>query len=595
MENFDSLGLPEALLQSLAKMEFTTPTPIQAACIPLALKGHDILGSAQTGTGKTGGFGIPLVAHLLNSKTSTAIVITPTRELAAQVLKAIQTMMSQAPIRAALLIGGDAMFKQLQQLKAYPRLIVGTPGRINDHLEQGTLDLSKADFLVLDETDKMLDMGFEIQIDRIVKHIKSKRQTLMFSATLPPYIVKLADKYLNKPERIAVGSVHNPIAKISQEVINVDHSAKYGILIEQLNKREGSIIVFVKTKHGADRLSRKLNVDNHASDAIHGDLSQSRRTRVIESFRNRRYRVLVATDVAARGLDIPHIEHVINYDLPQVPEDYIHRIGRTGRAGKEGAAVCFVSPEEKRIWRDIHALMNPGERPEISDLDAARPPKRKYGGKSNGGGGGFRDRKAGGGGFGGQRREGGFGGGQRREGGFRSEGGAPRREGGFRAERSEGAPRDAAPRSEGGFRPERSEAAPRREGGFRPERSEGGYRREGGFNNQRREGGFRAERSEGTPRREGGFRPERSEGGQRREGGFRSERPNHSSEPRREGGFRPERSEGGAPRREGGFRDRDSSGGARREGGFRDRNKSAGGAGRPGGPGGNGPRRKYAA
>lgn len=379
MDSFDKLGLPDILLRSLAKINFTNPTPIQSAAIPVALKGRDILGSAQTGTGKTGAFGLPLLAHLIKNPKSTAIVMSPTRELAAQILKELQKFLGPGQnIKPALLIGGDSMFKQLQQLRAKPRLIVGTPGRINDHLEQKTLDLRQTDFLVLDETDRMLDMGFEVQIERILSYMPSKRQTLLFSATLPGYIVKMSDKYLKSPERVAVGSTTAPVTKIEQELVQVKASDKPAVLQEQLAKRTGSVIIFVKTKHGADRLAKRLTDSGHTSEAIHGDLSQSRRNRVIMSFRNKEFRILVATDVAARGLDIPHIEHVINYDLPQVAEDYIHRIGRTGRAGAKGSAAVFIMPEDRQKWNDIHFLINPNEKNTLQfDDTPAKKGKKK--------------------------------------------------------------------------------------------------------------------------------------------------------------------------------------------------------------------------
>ena len=339
---FDTLGLPPKLLHALTRMNFTTPTPIQAQTIPLAWKDKkDVLGSAQTGTGKTGAFGIPVIAGLMENPEAAALVMTPTRELAVQVMKAMEPMIPTADIRTAVLIGGEAMPKQFNQLRHNPRLIVGTPGRINDHLERGSLKLGNVRFLVLDETDRMLDMGFGIQIDRIVHHIPKERQTLLFSATLPANIVKLSGKYMRDPVRVAVGSTTTPITKIKQEVIMVNDAEKYSRLIGQIDARKGTIIIFVKTKHGTEKLAAKLNKDNHLADAIHGDLQQRRRDRVIQGFRDKKFRVLVATDVAARGLDIPHIAHVINYDMPQVPEDYIHRIGRTARAGAEGEAVSF--------------------------------------------------------------------------------------------------------------------------------------------------------------------------------------------------------------------------------------------------------------
>lgn len=382
MKDFSTLGLPQQLEDSLKRMKFATPTPIQAKAIPIALKGRDILGSAQTGTGKTGAFGIPLIERLLTNPKVTALVMTPTRELATQVQKALLEMLGYGSgIKSALLIGGDSMYRQLNQLKGRPRLIVGTPGRINDHLERRSVNLRDCGFLVLDETDRMLDMGFGVQIDRILKHMPKERQTLLFSATLPPYIIEIAKKYLHMPERIAVGDVHSPIENIKQEMVKLNAPEKYKALSEHLSRRAGSVIVFVKTKHGADRMATKLQRDGHKAEAIHGDLKQSKRDRVIADFRDKEYRILVATDVAARGLDIPHIEHVINYDLPQVAEDYIHRIGRTARAGKTGEAVIFVTPEDGAKWKAIYHLMNPSDKSiknsERADAKLAKKPAGK--------------------------------------------------------------------------------------------------------------------------------------------------------------------------------------------------------------------------
>ncbi len=364
MSDFSQFGLPAQLNVALERMQYSVPTPIQKQAIPLALKGHDILGSAQTGTGKTAAFGIPLVAKILNNPRGNAIVLTPTRELATQVMTVINGLLGQRSfVQAALLIGGDSMHKQTAQLRMRPRIIIGTPGRINDHLERGNLILHDTNFLVLDETDRMLDMGFGIQIDRIVKFLPAVRQTLMFSATIPPEIVKMSAKYLKNPERIAVGSVNAPVVKIQQEIIHVNDSGKYDELSKQIAARTGSIIVFVKTKRSADKLSERLNKQGNQTDTIHGDLHQRKREKVIQGFRNMKFRILVATDIAARGLDIPHIEHVINYDLPQCPEDYIHRIGRTGRNGSEGSAVCLISPDDGLKWRAIHRLMHPNEAP----------------------------------------------------------------------------------------------------------------------------------------------------------------------------------------------------------------------------------------
>lgn len=339
MSNFADLGLPEKILTALNAIHFNTPTPIQQQSIPVALQGHDILGSAQTGTGKTAAFAIPMIVHLLENPLSCALVLLPTRELAQQVISAARSMLEKdSGIVSALLIGGDSMFKQLQQLKRNPRLIVGTPGRINDHLLRRSLVLNKTDFLVLDETDRMLDMGFGIQLEQIAKFLPAKCQTLMFSATLPANIISLSRKYLTNPVRIAIGSTTAAADNIRQEIVKTNDAQKYGELMKQLKERDGSVLIFVKTKFGAERLAAKLNKENQSADAIHGDLRQAKRERVIANFRKMKSRILVATDIAARGLDIPHIESVINYDLPQCPEDYIHRIGRTARAGASGIA-----------------------------------------------------------------------------------------------------------------------------------------------------------------------------------------------------------------------------------------------------------------
>ncbi len=388
MENFNSLGLPDYLMQALNYMKFTTPTPVQAAAIPPALEGKDILGSAQTGTGKTGAFGIPLIAKLLNSSKGSALVMTPTRELAVQVMATMEQLLGRdSGINTALLIGGEPMPKQFSQLRRRPRLIVGTPGRINDHLTRGTCKLTDTDFLVLDETDRMLDMGFGIQIDAVVKHMPAKRQTLMFSATFPPNIVKMSEKYMNEPVRIEVGSNNTPMESIKQEVITVSEADKYGQLQVQLQQREGSIIVFVQTKFGADKMAKKLVAMNHRADAIHGNLNQRQRDRVIADFRAKKSRILIATDIAARGLDIPHIEHVINYDMPQCPEDYIHRIGRTGRNGKEGQAVNLLTGKDNGKWKAIQRLLNPGQKVEGAKFegksrDYAGARKKKFGSRN---------------------------------------------------------------------------------------------------------------------------------------------------------------------------------------------------------------------
>ena len=360
MQNFNELDIENKLKNSIKYSNFITPTPIQSKAIPIVLSGKDVLGTAQTGTGKTLAFTIPLINKLIIDKNAMALIICPTRELASQVMSTISKLTHEdIRIGNALLIGGESMQRQLKQLNKRARIIVGTPGRINDHLKRKSLNLSRVNYLVLDETDRMLDMGFTPQIEIILKFIPKNHQTLLFSATLPNNILKISEKYLSKPERISVGSISTPIEKIQQETLQITQDKKYHELINQLVERKGSILVFVKTKHGADKIVKRLKYDDHSAEAIHGNLRQSKRERVIKGFRSGRHRILIATDVAARGLDIPLIQHVINYDLPQVPEDYIHRVGRTGRAGKEGSALTFLTNHDRNMWREIQKLINP--------------------------------------------------------------------------------------------------------------------------------------------------------------------------------------------------------------------------------------------
>jgi len=367
MQNFNLFKIEDSLKDSINRMKFKEPTPIQSQAIPVALEGKDILGTAQTGTGKTLAFGIPLINKLILDKNAFALVTCPTRELATQVMGAIKNLISdKINIKTALLIGGESMQKQLRQLGKRSRLIVGTPGRINDHLKRKSLNLRATKYLVLDETDRMLDMGFAPQIQMILKFVPKDHQTLLFAATLPKDILKISEKYLTKPTRISVGSTTVPIAKIKQETLQVYKENKYNALVDQLLSRKGSILVFVKTKKNADRMVKRLKEEDHSADAIHGDLRQSKRDRVINAFRKGVKRIMVATDVAARGLDIPLIQHVINYDLPQVPEDYIHRIGRTARAGSAGSALTFLTRDDRSMWNSISKLIDPNYKEEFS-------------------------------------------------------------------------------------------------------------------------------------------------------------------------------------------------------------------------------------
>lgn len=379
MNSFQEVGLPATLVGALESQNIIVPTPIQVQTIPLALEGKDVLGSAQTGTGKTLAFVLPMLVQLSKDPKACAMILAPTRELAQQVSHTIKQLLSliQSPLRFALLIGGEQIMKQLQQLRTRPTIIVGTPGRILDHLERKSLNLTNTTFLVLDETDRMLDMGFEIQLDAILKRLPEKRQTLMFSATIPGPIGRLANHYLTNPERVAVGPESTPTDTITQEVLQISGARKYEALLEQLGHREGSVIIFVKTKVDADEIAERLCEAQQDAVAIHGDLRQHTRQRVLNDFRKGKYRILVATDVAARGLDVPHIQHVINYDLPQSPEEYIHRIGRTGRAGAVGCALSFITPQDSRKWSAIDRMMNP-QKTVVRATQSESRPRREF-------------------------------------------------------------------------------------------------------------------------------------------------------------------------------------------------------------------------
>lgn len=365
MTQFTDFNLPPALHASLKAMGYETPTPVQAVAIPFALEGRDVMAIAMTGSGKTAAFSIPMISRMLASSRGTALIMTPTRELAQQVEKAIKEMLGiYSTIKTAILIGGDSMPLQVQQLRSRPRIIVGTPGRINDHLERGNLMLHDANYLVLDEMDRMLDMGFEDQIMKILKFLPMARQTLLFSATLPPQIIKISEKYLKNPERIQVGEINKAADKIKQEERFLHQDQKYDTLTSELKARDGTVIIFVRSKLGTEKLASRLRKSGFTADAIHGDLEQRNREKVLQAFRDKKHRILVATDVASRGLDIPHIEHVINYDLPQAPEDFIHRIGRTARAGAEGNSLSFITGEDKLKWHAIQKLINPDYKPQ---------------------------------------------------------------------------------------------------------------------------------------------------------------------------------------------------------------------------------------
>ncbi|OUV04080.1 MAG: hypothetical protein CBC42_01420 [Betaproteobacteria bacterium TMED82] len=378
MKTFESLGVSLPLCNRLNQMGINTPTPIQSKAIPVALDRRDIIGSAQTGTGKTLAYTIPMIESMLSNNNKSSLILTPTRELAGQVTDNISKVLAgfKSINRLALLVGGEHISKQIRQLKQRPRFIIGTPGRVIDHLTSGNLLLNNISHFVLDETDRMLDMGFSDQLDQIIKYLPLHRQTMLYSATIPKVIEKLSRKFLNNPLKITIDEEIFNANKIKQGILFMKENQKFDDFLLQLQNREGSIIVFMKTKASTERMAIKLKNIGHKVSAIHGDLRQSQRNRILENFRNKKYKILVATDVAARGLDIPHIEHVINYDLPQCPEDYIHRIGRTGRAGAEGETVCYVTPEQKKKWVLIDKLYNVSNI-QIADSENNKPKGRK--------------------------------------------------------------------------------------------------------------------------------------------------------------------------------------------------------------------------
>ena len=365
MQSFYEYNLSDNLNKSLKTLGFKNPTEIQSKTIPIALKRHDILASAETGSGKTAAYLIPLIHHISTLGNISGLILTPTRELAQQVTDVSKSLVGyKSKIKTALIVGGASMNNQLRQLEKRPKIIVGTPGRINDHLEKRTLNLKYFNFFVLDEADRMLDMGFEDQVEKIIRFLPSKRQTLLFSATLPKEIIKLSSKYLNNPKRADVKENNVIKTQIKQKILNTKTELKYNQLVDEIALRKGSILIFVRTKYSTEKLKKRLMKDTVKSSALHGDLRQNKRSRILKDFRDDKFRILIATDIASRGLDVPHIEHVINYDLPQVPEDFIHRIGRTARAGSVGEAVSFITPNDKRMWKSIENLMEELKNPE---------------------------------------------------------------------------------------------------------------------------------------------------------------------------------------------------------------------------------------
>lgn len=368
---FENLGLSAELLRAINDQGYGEPTPIQQQAIPLILEGRDVLAGAQTGTGKTAGFTLPLLQRLHEGgrrKGVRALILTPTRELAAQVAESVRTYGRHLPIKSTSVFGGVSINPQIAKLRKGVDIVIATPGRLLDHLAQRTVDLSQVEVLVLDEADRMLDMGFIRDIRKILAQLPRQRQNLLFSATFSKEIRRLAADLLDSPVEVQSAARNRPADRINQVVWPVEQARKRELLSHQIASRNWQqVLVFARTKHGADRLSKQLNQDGLRAVALHGNKSQNARTRALADFKAGKIRVLVATDVAARGLDIDSLPHVVNFELPHVPEDYVHRIGRTARAGQEGHAVSLVCAEEGKRLTSIERLLNQRiDREEIS-------------------------------------------------------------------------------------------------------------------------------------------------------------------------------------------------------------------------------------
>ena len=396
MTTFAELGLSPKLLTALSKTALTTPTPIQAQAIPHIMQGRDLMGLAQTGTGKTAAFGLPLLHRLLElghppgPKNVRALILAPTRELIGQIKDHLEVFTKGTAVKVTMVVGGASLFKQAQALSKGTDVLVATPGRLIDLLERGDVRLDQCAYLVLDEADHMLDMGFIHSLRKIAKHIPLKRQTMLFSATMPKDIEEIADTYLRDPVRVQVAPPGKPIEKIVQGVYFIPNGDKAKLLETYLKGHPGEqALVFGRTKHGSEKLMKLLDSWGFKVGSIHGNKSQSQRDRTLTEFRSGALDVLVATDVAARGIDIPTVRHVYNYDLPNVPENYVHRIGRTARAGAEGTAVAFCAPAEMGELQAIEKILKKpipviGGAPWAADIVAAAPKPNQGRGRPQG-------------------------------------------------------------------------------------------------------------------------------------------------------------------------------------------------------------------
>ncbi len=383
MQSFVELDLPQLLVRGLEKVNFIHPTEIQKKAIPLLLEGRDLMARAETGSGKTGAYLIPMIVKLLKDPKSQGLVLVPTRELAQQITEFLRSLVADPKdLYSAQLIGGQDIRKQFKSLQRRPRIIVATPGRLIDHLKRNTVQIHNVGHLVLDEGDRMIDMGFAPQLEQILKYLPSERQTSFFTATLDKKVTGLAQKYLNNPLSLLLDE-SRPVSTVKQFVVRVELENKADRIVDELNSRKGSVIVFLKTKSRTERLKKHLVEYGFAADLIHGGRTQGQRDRALKAFKSGETRILCATDVAARGIDVPHVEHIINFDLPMFDEDYVHRVGRTARNGALGEAVSFVTLQECRAWNNLvrkydipDALIGEGMRSALPGAKRRRSGKR---------------------------------------------------------------------------------------------------------------------------------------------------------------------------------------------------------------------------
>ncbi len=374
-KDFKGLGINPAMLGRISEMGFIHPTPIQFKAIPIATSGEDVVGIAQTGSGKTLAFAIPMIQTVVLMKKM-GLILLPTRELAVQVEETLRNIAGKHGLRTAIVIGGTGASFQVRQLKNKPHIVVATPGRLIDHMEQKNISLSNVGMLVLDEADRMLDMGFAPQLKKILSFVPRERQTMLFSATMPEKIAAIANQYMKKPLRIEVARPGTTADNIDQEVFIVPNDEKLDLLKRLLDEHKGSVLVFSRTKHGAKKIAAKIRKMGHDADELHSNRSQNQRQKALKGFSTGKCRVLVATDIAARGIDVDNIELVVNFDLPTLIEDYTHRIGRTGRAGRSGKAISFAVPEQKGDIAQIQQLIKltlPIKAPCGKELEGIKP------------------------------------------------------------------------------------------------------------------------------------------------------------------------------------------------------------------------------